>query len=799
MHRSFDAAFKTQESAEYLLAGEVCFGALLDGAALPTKPVEDCFYDEGGGCEGFVTCSVQQIDGYHVLYAMGCSDEYALLDVSSSNRLHVIESIETIRYEAMVETAMVNKRRKRPNSKSAPISLSINIFGQPSVAMEAGRRLSAASIFLQHPKALHKGIEYRNPQFLIFPEDTADMRAFVGVTNDSPSTRRAMISDEISNILNCLSDDLSGMTMESTEHYGLLSVLKPETLSTPNQHGGGIIADAMGLGKTLTVLTAILQSSHKAALFRDFVSIPNISQEPKVRTGATLVVVSSAQLLESWGSEIQRHVLRECLNTIVFHGQSRPHDSKSLLKTNIVLTTYGTLVAEEKGRKVLQQLNWFRIVLDEGEFLDPPQYTQKHQQVVAHWIRNTNSRQFKSAVKLSAKNRWCLTGTPIQNRLEDIAALAGFLQLHPFPTKISFQKSVLDPLSQGGRNFSEPLRSWLRAVCIRRTGKLLQLPDTAEETILVSLSLAERILYDQVLHRTKREIDDTVSKGKTIKKYNFLFTAILKMRMLCNSGTYSNYSGSHRYLRVDSQVKYTGCEQCAASKDEDATLLLAAFQFCPDCGRSLQISSPGSNPESSRDGNSPLPEFYPTPEERFTPSDVYSAKLFAVTNKIRACRSTSKHIVFSYWTSTLDLLSNLLGNEAVTHVQVDGRTSYAERTNRLQSFREDNDICALLMSIETGALGLNLTAANYVHIVEPQWNPSIEEQAIGRALRIGQTREVTVVRYIVQGTVEQNIMQLQKKKKSAAKFMFNLGTSEELDEKLEDLKFVLDLDPAIIQ
>ncbi|KAF5498770.1 DNA repair protein RAD5A [Colletotrichum fructicola] len=715
MHRSFDAAFKTQESAEYLLAGEVCFGALLDGAALPTKPVEDCFYDEGGGCEGFVTCSVQQIDGYHVLYAMGCSDEYALLDVSSSNRLHVIESIETIRYEAMVETAMVNKRRKRPNSKSAPISLSINIFGQPSVAMEAGRRLSAASIFLQHPKALHKGIEYRNPQFLIFPEDTADMRAFVGVTNDSPSTRRAMISDEISNILNCLSDDLSGMTMESTEHYGLLSVLKPhqvqgvcfmmrresnrdrsvesaETLSTPNQHGGGIIADAMGLGKTLTVLTAILQSSHKAALFRDFVSIPNISQEPKVRTGATLVVVSSAQLLESWGSEIQRHVLRECLNTIVFHGQSRPHDSKSLLKTDIVLTTYGTLVAEEKGRKVLQQLNWFRIVLDE-----------------AHWIH------------------------------------------------------------------------------------------TAEETILVSLSLAERILYDQVLHRTKREIDDTVSKGKTIKKYNFLFTAILKMRMLCNSGTYSNYSGSHRYLRVDSQVKYTGCEQCAASKDEDATLLLAAFQFCPDCGRSLQISSPGSNPESSRDGNSPLPEFYPTPEERFTPSDVYSAKLFAVTNKIRACRSTSKHIVFSYWTSTLDLLSNLLGNEAVTHVQVDGRTSYAERTNRLQSFREDNDMRALLMSIETGALGLNLTAANYVHIVEPQWNPSIEEQAIGRALRIGQTREVTVVRYIVQGTVEQNIMQLQKKKKSAAKFMFNLGTSEELDEKLEDLKFVLDLDPAIIQ
>ncbi|KAF4844799.1 putative SWI/SNF-related matrix-associated actin-dependent regulator of chromatin subfamily A member 3-like 1 [Colletotrichum siamense] len=519
MHRSFDTAFKTQEYAQHPIAGEVCFGTLLDGAALPTKAVEDCLSEECSGCVGFVTCSVRQIDGYHVLYAMGCSDEYALLDVNSSNRLHVIESIETIRYEAMVETAMVKKRRRRSNSKSAPISLSINIFGQPSVAMEAGRRLSAASIFLQHPKALHKGIEYRNPQFLLFPEDTTDMMAFVGITNDSPSARRARISDEISSILDCLSDDPSGMTFEYTEHYGLLSALKPaqrhqvqgvcfmmqreynpdpsldsaKIISTPNRHGGGIIADAMGLGKTLTVLTAILQSSHKAALFRDFGSISNIPQEPKIRTKATLVVVSSAQLLESWGSEMQRHLSPECLNTIAFHGQSRQDDPKALLKADIVMTTYGTLVAEEKQRKVLQQLNWFRIVLDE------------------------------------------------------------------------------------------------------------------------------------------------VSKGKTIKKYNFLFTAILKMRMLCNSGTYSNYSGSHKYLR-DPQVKDTG---------------------------------------------------------------------------------------------------------------------------------------------------LNLTAANYVHIVEPQWNPSVEEQAVGRALRIGQTREVTVIRYIVQDTVEQNITQLQKKKKSAAKFMFNLGTSEELDGKLE--------------
>ncbi|KAH9238259.1 hypothetical protein K456DRAFT_1826767 [Colletotrichum gloeosporioides 23] len=103
------------------------------------------------------------------------------------------------------------------------------------------------------------------------------------------------------------------------------------------------------------------------------------------------------------------------------------------------------------------------------------------------------------------------------------------------------------------------------------------------------------------------------------------------------------------------------------------------------------------------------------------------------------------------------------------------------------------------MSIETGAVGLNLTAANYVHIVEPQWNPSIEEQAIARALRMGQTREVTVLRYVVQhADTSKNIMHLQKRKKSVAKFMFNLGATEELDGKLEDLKFVLDLNSSPI-
>ncbi|EQB58429.1 hypothetical protein CGLO_01330 [Colletotrichum gloeosporioides Cg-14] len=497
----------------------------------------------------------------------------------------------------MVQATALRKRKKGTKAKPTPFSISINVYGMQLIADELGRKLSKASTFLQHPKALSKDKKYDNPHFFKFSEED-DMQALVGITNDSPSAQRARISDEISNILECLAENPDGGTMNYVYPKGLLSPLKPRGHDTFLPVScGGILADVMGLGKTLTVLTSVLQSTPHAEIFERFDSTIHNRDGRTNRTRATLIVVSSAQLLESWRSEIEEHFELEAFKIQVFHGSKRLQDPDAITSANIVLTTY------------------------------------------AHWIRNVASKQFKSVANLTARNRWCVTGTPIQNKLDDIAALAAFLQLQPFPTKNSFQKGVLDPLSHGGKDFSKPLRSWLRAVCIRRTEKLLELPDSTEETIQVTMSQEEKKLYEQVLRQSKREIDDVVSKGKSIKKYNILFTAILRMRMLCNRGTFPKPANSQN---------------------------------------------------------------------------------------------------------------------------------------------------------------LNLTAANYVHIVEPQWNPSVEEQAVARALRMGQTRKVSVFRYIVGGSVEQNIMHLQKKKKNVAKFMFNVGAAEELDGKLEDLKFVLDLNSASI-
>ncbi|ROV93846.1 hypothetical protein VMCG_08825 [Cytospora schulzeri] len=147
--------------------------------------------------------------------------------------------------------------------------------------------------------------------------------------------------------------------------------------------------------------------------------------------------------------------------------------------------------------------------------------------------------------------------------------------------------------------------------------------------------------------------------------------------------------------------------------------------------------------------------------------------------------------------TTLHVLALLLGRAGMSYLQVDGDTSYIDRSHRLRAFKENPNVRVLLMTIETGAVGLNLTVANHVHIVEPQWNPSVEEQAIARALRMGQTREVTVFRYVLQNTVEQNIVKLQKKKSGLANFAL-AGTDQNVTDTLQngqDLETVLDLKP----
>ncbi|KAB2568930.1 DNA repair protein rad8 [Lasiodiplodia theobromae] len=119
-----------------------------------------------------------------------------------------------------------------------------------------------------------------------------------------------------------------------------------------------------------------------------------------------------------------------------------------------------------------------------------------------------------------------------------------------------------------------------------------------------------------------------------------------------------------------------------------------------------------------------------------------------------------------------------------------------ERQTALERFRKDSNVNVLLMTLGTGAVGLNLTVATRIHILEPQWNPLQESQAIGRAIRLGQKKQVTVVRYIARNSVETYIQCRQSKKLYLARLGWDAEdeTEEAKLKKLADLKSLLSLE-----
>jgi SWI/SNF-related matrix-associated actin-dependent regulator of chromatin subfamily A3 len=158
--------------------------------------------------------------------------------------------------------------------------------------------------------------------------------------------------------------------------------------------------------------------------------------------------------------------------------------------------------------------------------------------IVAHWIRHQDTKQFRAVMEIDAQRRWCLTGTPIQNRLEDVGSLIKFIRVVPFVSNAIFRRYIIEPLLTGAPNSAENLRLLLGSVCLRRTKRHLKLSEAIFETVPLNLSTEEQILYSEILEMSKRALDDSICSKSKIKRYSCMFTAIIHLRMLCNLGTF---------------------------------------------------------------------------------------------------------------------------------------------------------------------------------------------------------------------------------------------------------------------
>lgn len=214
---------------------------------------------------------------------------------------------------------------------------------------------------------------------------------------------------------------------------------------------------------------------------------------------------------------------------------------------------------------------------------------------LAHWIRNQSSQQFRASEKLLAQRRWCLTGTPIQNRLDDLLSLLRFLHFEPFCRPSIFQKYVLAPLSKENSEGSKMLHVLLRGICLRRNEKYLELSEPQHQEIKLTLSTEEKTLYDGVLKRFQDDLDNLVSNQSKTKKYAILFTMIMKLRRLCNHGTM--YMTEQLSLGAATDLDSDAfCDYCQGPQ-QDNLAVLNKDQVCPECSKIVSASSqksPGS-------------------------------------------------------------------------------------------------------------------------------------------------------------------------------------------------------------
>ena len=386
-------------------------------------------------------------------------------------------------------------------------------------------------------------------------------------------------------------------------------------------------------------------------------------------------------MISFFSNDTASHVARDFLRVHIFHGADRINEPNEYVNADVVITTYSTLVKDSKFARVLHRLNWFRVVLDEGEnsricsaFASSIHRRRLKLIRLAHWIHNQDTHQFQSVNALRACRRWCVTGTPIQNKLEDLGALVRFLKVVPFETKFSkaeFTRCIIDPLYSDLDDPCQNLRTLLQSVLLRRTSQSHSELTATYETVLLSLSTAERGQYTDILDKAKDDMDLLVNTTTGTQIYTRIFTMILRLRIFCNLGQFHDRVGSllsqPRVASARSPVESDsgselGCDICQREESRD---LLKHRMFCPDCARLLKSNLPdpsdgspaysnitGRVSLSSRQVNNTGPLF----EQRSQESNkleaitedvnrVYPTKLLAVVERLRQSDKESKRSV----------------------------------------------------------------------------------------------------------------------------------------------------------
>ena len=833
--------------------------------------------------------------------------DFGNVDVKTAMALvHIMDSkFMNVRIQARLDS----RKKKNNEFPGMPCSeyynATINLYGPRSIAASIGKFLQLRMVHLKAPYGVDKGVEIFNPQTERHPILPRTNLAGMSIHSSSVSVARTAeeIRDQISGMFDTLekSENLPEMEPDSRIITPLLSHQKqglyfmtrrekPRIFTDkeedknslwrirqrPNGHVsyqniitgveerdrppevlGGILADMMGLGKTLSILSLVVGSMEEALEWAKLSLLPS-NGRPALRNSKTTLLIAPLSVISNWEEQITAHFEPGSLSYYIYHGTNRLQNVDILAAYDMVLTTYSIISSECYGRSKkrdtspLLQTNFFRIVLDE-----------------AHTIRDQTTRQSQAICSLSAGRRWAVTGTPVQNRLDDLGALIKFLRIKPFDDKGGFSHYILAPFKDADPEILPKLRLLVDSITLRRLKDRIDLPKRNDMIVRLQFSKEERELYEWFAKDSDnrmRIITGGKKKGLGGKTYVHVLQAILRLRLICAHGKellseddlrltqgFSSENAidledeeddrpliskrqAYEMLMLFKETDSDKCSQCLrkigrreTSMDDGREgmigCMLPCFQMlcnectpdtkegilakvvdnhftCPFCEQYLRVSFFDLTQGGIEDAEDAKMMARENPRQakimgRYGGPHTKTTALIAGLLESRTASLAKpteppiKSVIFSGWTAHLDLIQIALEDNEINYVRLDGKMSRTQRSASLQAFREDPNIPVILVSISAGGLGLNLTTASMVYVMEPQFNPAAEAQAVDRVHRLGQKREVTITRFIMHESFEEKMLVLQRKKQDLAALSVDRGKLDKAEiakKRLEDLR-----------
>ncbi|MBC6605434.1 SNF2 helicase associated domain-containing protein [Hymenobacter sp. BT188] len=445
-------------------------------------------------------------------------------------------------------------------------------------------------------------------------------------------------------------------TLRDYQHQGLNWLNFLDTFNF-----GGCLADDMGLGKTLQVLAFILL------------------QREKSPPGANLVVVPTS-LVFNWLAEIEKFA--PTLRVHVLHGADRGLHTREFDGSDIVLTTYNTVVSD---------IRWLKDYRFNYVFLDEAQA-----------IKNPDSQRYRAACLLQARNRVVITGTPVENNTYDLYGQLSFACPGLLGSRQHFQDLYAAPIDKfKDAKRARALQRKINPFVLRRTKTQVaaELPDKTEMVLYCEMGAEQRRVYEACKQEYRAKLmglhEETPRKSSL-----HILQGLTKLRQICN-----------------------------------APALLREQEYYGSA----------------------------------------SAKLEALVEEISTKAPQHKILIFSQFVGMLNLIRRELDQRDIPYQYLTGQTR--NRAAAVTSFQEDETVRVFLISLKAGGTGLNLTEADYVYLVDPWWNPAVENQAIDRSHRIGQNKKVVAVRLICPDTIEEKIMKLQDGKRELAYELIKTDTA----------------------